>query len=72
MKMDIEGSEKQVIPDMVENNSFDFIDAAFIEYHGYKPKVFYSQEWKNKHPKLEILDMDDESYGTSNFTLPNC
>ena len=72
MKMDIEGSERQVIPDMIENNSFDFIDGAFIEYHGYHATEFQNQEWKSKHPKLEILDMDDESYGTSNYSLPKC
>ena len=72
MKMDIEGSERQVIPDMIENNSFDFINVAFIEYHGYNSAQLDSQEWRNKHPKLEVIDLDDESYGTSNYSLPKC
>ena len=72
MKMDIEGSERQVIPDMIENNSFDFINVAFIEYHGYNSAQLESQEWRKNHPKLEVITLDDESYGTSNYSLPKC
>ena len=87
VKMDIEGSEIEVIPDLIVNHSFDFIDVLLVEYHDFlnqkKRKVepdwlrFFTKDFIHlnnlvKNHQIEIIDFDDETYHLSNFTLPNC
>lgn len=47
LKMDIEGAEYKVIPKMMEDGSFDFIDKLWIEWHA--PKIRLSMD---KHEDL--------------------
>ena len=47
LKMDIEGAEYQVIPKMIKDGSFNFINLLWIEWHW--PKINYSKE---EHDKL--------------------
>ena len=87
VKMDIEGSEVEVIPDLIVNHSFDYIDVLLVEYHDFlhqkKRKVepdwlrFFTKDFIHlnnlvKSHQIEIIDFDDETYHLSNFSLPNC
>ena len=47
MKLDIEGAEYQVIPKMMKDGTFDYINELWIEWHW--PKIRYP---KGSHDKL--------------------
>ena len=87
IKMDIEGSEVEVIPNLIYSQSFDFIDVILIEFHNFlnqkKRKVesdwlrFFTQDYAFlynlvQNRSIEIFDFDDESYHLSNYSLPKC
>ena len=85
--MDIEGSEVEVIPNLIYSQSFDFIDVILVEFHNFlnqkKRKVesdwlrFFTQDYTYlynlvQNRSIEIFDFDDESYHLSNYSLPKC
>ena len=88
MKMDIEGSEVEVLPDLIYEKSFQNIDGVMIEFHAAIGKDSKRQEatatlqtltqnymkFNNlmNDHKFEIIDLDDESYYLKNYLLPNC
>ena len=87
IKMDIEGSEVEVIPNLIYSQSFDFIDVILVEFHNFlnqkKRKVesdwlrFFTQDYTYlynlvQNRSIEIFDFDDESYHLSNYSLPKC
>lgn len=39
LKMDIEGTEYELIPHLIENNIFNMIDIFFVEFHSGKVKI---------------------------------
>ena len=87
IKMDIEGSEVEVLPDLIYSQSFDVIDVILIEFHDFlnqkTRKVesdwlrFFTKDYTYlynlvKNHTVKFLDLDDESYHLSNFSLPKC
>ncbi|KNC75318.1 hypothetical protein SARC_12155 [Sphaeroforma arctica JP610] len=82
MKLDIEGSEKDVIIDLVFSGTLDVVDFAFIEYHDRKftdpierQKMVDSRMIVNtlsKYTKFRISSLDDETYHLTDFPLPAC
>jgi len=94
MKMDIEGSEVDVLPDLLSEGSFKFIDVIMVEFHEHLAKTDLRQSAgklvrslfdtfgelnkvlrDNNYPNhlTELIEVDDESYYTSSFPLPqNC
>ena len=89
MKMDIEGSEVEVLPDLIYEKSLQNIDGLMIEFHVAIAKDSARKEATtvlqtlthdyvkfnnlvNKEHKIEIIDLDDESYYLSHQPLPNC
>jgi len=88
MKMDIEGSEIDVLPDVLFNGGLGAINGLMVEMkHEWMQKI---QARKDAHKQLseifdkinlfsknmgmdfEMLDLDDESYATSVNPLPKC
>ena len=88
IKMDIEGSELEVLHDMVLEGSFAHVDAMMVEFHEFiavgidrrqatRHLKNFVQEYAKFYSLIEskpidVLDADDESYYLSNFTLPIC
>lgn len=80
IKMDIEGSEYQVLSDLIYSQILDKIDAIFIELHEnphreeFKSFVKSSTIWSNlvKKATTKLIIHDDESYHDSKFPLPKC
>ena len=87
IKMDIEGSEVEVLHDMILQESFAHVDVIQVEFHefiamGDRKRATgllrsFTQDYARfysliKPHAIEILDVDDESYYLSNFTLPTC
>ena len=84
MKMDIEGSEIEVIPDLILRGSFQYLDSVHIEFHN----RFYKDDEKRLNKSvatktlLELLafttnrytlrDVDNEQFGLTDFDLPKC
>jgi len=70
MKMDIEGSEAEVLPDLMLSGAMNHIDTAFIEFHARLSKDQFrkdlsaslSQVMKAMAPKLVYRAQDDETY----------
>ena len=70
MKMDIEGSELEVLPDLLWSGAIAHIDTALIEFHTRLSKdqvrkdlsKSLSQVLKAMAPKLKYSPADDESY----------
>jgi len=93
MKMDIEGSEIDVLPDILFNGGLGAVNGLMIEFHERLEKL---EARKAAHRKLEkilqdmsefsksmsnvndgaysfeIVNIDDETYGTSSVDLPSC
>lgn len=89
MKMDIEGSEIVVLPDILFNGGLSVINGLFIEFHERLEKI---PSRRKAHKQLKeildrlsdftktlkgektfnLIDVDDETYGTSNEPLPHC
>jgi len=93
MKMDIEGSETDVIPDILFTGGLQYVNAVMIEWHTRLEKLEYRAtaqrqlrsiiELLSKYStntishgvnnfEFNVVYVDDESYGNSNFELPNC
>ena len=92
MKMDIEGSEVDVIPDMLFTGGFQYINTIMVEWHErlerleerkkaqsqlqliVKTLSEYSDTMKDNGAKFSFneMDIDDETYYTSNFDFPSC
>lgn len=72
IKMDVEGTEYEIIPAMIKAHVFCEVDAIVAEFHPYfvpgaPRKKYYLQDLNaeiKKHPgcKIKVLDVDDESY----------
>ena len=82
-KLDIEGSEYEVVPHMLSHGSLCFIDAITIEWHDHmwpasfeyrKPQDLIAMlKWAtgtSKTCKFTPLNMDDETYGTGSDEVP--
>ena len=84
MKMDIEGSEIEVISDLILRGSFQYIDSIHIEFHD---RFIMEEEERLKQSAaaknlLELLtfttnryivkDVDNEQFGLTDFALPKC
>jgi len=93
MKMDIEGSEVDVLPDILFNGGLGAVNGLMIEFHERLEKL---EARKAAHQKIEtilgglsdlsksmqdvnggaysfeIVNTDDETYGTSDVKLPTC
>ena len=92
MKMDIEGSEIDVIPDLIFTGGLQYINTIMVEWHARLEKLperkeaqhqlekviemlsEYSQNMKGNGGRFDfqLLNLDDESYGTSKLDLPTC
>ena len=92
MKMDIEGSEIDVMPDIIFTGGLQYINELMIEWHSrleqlaerkkahdemHKVTVAlskYADLMKNQagHFNFKLLDLDDESYGTTRNEFPKC
>ena len=88
MKMDIEGSEVEVLPDLIHQQSLFHLDGLMVEYH-----VAIAKESQRKEAtgliktlvddyvkfnnlvhkhQIESIELDDESYYLSHEPLPQC
>lgn len=81
MKLDIEGSEIDVIPDLLLTGAFAHIDVSMIEFHHLWQKTTTDEQRKRRKqsislqralktitaisPLLKNMFMDDEAYGVS-------
>ena len=88
MKLDVEGSELEVLPDMIYQKSFQNIDGFMVEFHPpkedqrrYKAVLKlkelmsdFIQFWNlvDTNHQIEYIDHDDESFHLSKFPLPKC
>ena len=92
MKMDIEGSEVDVIPDMLFSGGFQYINTIMVEWHErlerleerknaqnqlqniVKTLSDYADTMKDKGAMFNFkeMDVDDETYYTSDFDFPSC
>ena len=92
MKMDIEGSEIDVIPDIIFTGGLQYVNKLMIEWHGRLEKQEgrkqthkilhdvttalskYSELMHKEkgHFDFSLIDLDDESYGTTKNPLPQC
>ena len=89
MKMDIEGSEIEVLPDLIFTGSLQHINTLMIEWHKQRETVgsrkiaesnlqnmlnFYSANSKENGGLYDfrMVNVDDETYYTSDFDLPQC
>ena len=86
--MDIEGSEVEVLPDLIHEKSLQNIDGIMVEFHLHTAKNPKRKEateavktlthnyiqFNNlvNQHQLEIIDLDDESYYLSKKALPRC
>eukprot|EP01134_Creolimax_fragrantissima_P007967 CFRG7967T1 len=82
MKVDIEGSENDLIFDLAMTGALQHVDAAFIEWHEFLHQIAKAKQKTasarvimrefSKFTKFESIDLDDESYFTSDQPLPDC
>ena len=88
MKMDIEGSEVEVLPDLLRQKSLEHLDGLMIEYHiaitknpkrkeattTLKTLIENYVKFNNliQDHQIESLALDDESYYLSRKPLPQC
>ena len=90
--MDIEGSEVDVMPDLIFTGGLQYINLLMVEWHErmeilperktaqqqlksiMKTVSNYSQTMKDQGGKFyfNLINLDDETYYTSQFDLPNC
>ena len=92
MKMDIEGSEIDVIPDVIFTGGLQYVNKLMIEWHSRNEKQEGRKETHNHlhdvtvalskysqimqkesgHFDFDLIDLDDETYGTTKLSLPQC
>ena len=88
MKLDIEGSEVEVVPDLLEQKTFDHLDGCMVEFHigiakderRKEATRLLQESWEKwtqfynlvNTHQIELLSLDDETYYLSNETLPKC
>merc|ERR1712029_1130599 len=90
MKMDIEGSEVDVLPDILLNGGLGAVNGLQIEFHDrleviperqaaslQLDKILYElsilcTNLQSSGYDFNLISIDDETYGTSDFPLPNC
>ena len=92
MKMDVEGSEVDVVPDLIFTGGLQYINTIMVECHERLEKLperklaqhqlekiietlsEYSQNMKGNGGRFDfqLVNLDDESYGTSKLDLPKC
>ena len=88
MKMDIEGSEVDVIPDLIFTGGLQFVNSIMVEWHERLEKL--PERIKSQKILKEVIEnlseysrtmntfdfnlvnIDDETYYTSRFDLPKC
>ena len=88
MKMDIEGSEVDVIPDLIFTGGLQFVNSIMVEWHQRLEKL--PERIKSQKILKEVIEnlseysrtmntfdfnlvnIDDETYYTSRFDLPKC
>ena len=88
MKMDIEGSEVDVIPDLIFTGGLQFINSIMVEWHERLEKL--TERIKSQKILKEVIEnlseysrtmsvfdfnlvnIDDETYYDSKFDLPEC
>ena len=83
MKMDIEGSELEVLSDMLLSGSMGVVNESMIEFHAF---LFPAKQRKLDLNLLEevlkmlarstgtfkVSSLDDETYFDAKFPLPKC
>ena len=84
MKMDIEGAEIEVIPDLILRGSLRYIDSMHVEFHEVlladRRRLNRSREVRNMLRSLsatiskgfKVRKVNNEKYGRSDFPLPQC
>jgi hypothetical protein len=90
MKIDIEGSELEVITDLIITGALQHVNFTFAEFHplSFSPSEQRSQRLKDLQfiskwlsevsvqfkllSRVHVDTMDDESFYTSDFALPDC
>jgi len=90
IKMDIEGSEIDVLPDILFNGGLSAVNCLMIEFHERLEKLpirkeahkklndilkqlsSISQNLQGSGYDFSIVNIDDETYGTSDEPLPQC
>ena len=88
MKMDIEGSEVDVIPDLLSTGTLQYVNTIMVEWHGWimaskkknditylkRALKKYSVNKKRKYGefRFKLVNLDDESYGTTKYKFPMC
>ena len=88
MKMDIEGSEVDVIPDLIFTGGLQFINSIMVEWHERLEKLteriesqkILSEVIENlsEYSRMmstfdfSLVNLDDETYFDSRFDLPKC
>jgi hypothetical protein len=92
MKMDIEGSEVDVVPDLIFTGGLQYINTIMVEWHDRLEKLPERKEAQHQLKKVietlsdysnnmkgnggrfdfQLVDLDDETYGTSKLDLPKC
>lgn len=85
MKMDVEGAEHLLLPHMIITGALCHIDLVFTEYHEWGGVMSagnmtardfaayfseYVENYDQKSCKTRFRDLDDETYGSSDFPLP--
>jgi len=83
MKLDVEGMEMELVPDLVMSGALSHIDNIYIEWHpqegnkagplaeSMKLLVNLAEE-KKLHHVTKIVQLDDEEYYTFTGDLPVC
>jgi len=83
MKLDVEGKELDIMPDLIVSGAIQYIDGIYVEYHPQMGedivKLSESMDFLNRIVKekqldhsLEIITLDDESYYTWKGDFPEC
>lgn len=85
MKVDVEGAEHILLPHMIITGALCRVDLVFAETHGFGEVVAaggvtdgdfraffkeYVQKYDKQSCKTRFRDLDDESFGSSDFPLP--
>ena len=83
MKIDVEGKELDILPDILVSGAIQHIDNMFVEFHPKMGndivKLIESMEFFNRimiekkfNHSIEITKLDDETYYTWNGEYPKC
>jgi Methyltransferase FkbM domain len=75
MKMDIEGAEYEVLPDLITSGALcGSVDFWFGEFHRFEKELvnsYYNPLKKSKHCRTKFQEIDDEAYLRDGVSLPN-